>query len=171
MKVLVADDDVTSIFIFKQILRESGHAVVSASNGKHCLTLYQQCMKKLRSDPSDPIPIQPFDAVMIDFQISDPSAPEIAKEILTISPHQRIIFISSSINEGVLESIRKLDVPLAVLQKPISDKSLIDTVEGSDIYKELKKYKFDVDLFKKGGWSHELLKKIVDALENNPLRW
>jgi hypothetical protein len=121
-------------------------------------------MKKLRSDPSDPIPIQPFDTVMIDFQISDPSAPEIAKEILTISPHQRIIFISSSINESVLESIRKLDVPLAVLQKLISDKSLIDTVEGSDIYK----YKFDVDLFKKGGWSHELLKKIVDALENNP---
>ena len=73
MKVLVADDDVTSIFIFKQILRESGHAVVSASNGKHCLTLYQQCMKKLRSDPSDPIPIQPFDAVMIDFQISTDS--------------------------------------------------------------------------------------------------
>lgn len=39
--------------------------------------------------------------------------------------------------------------------------------EGSDIYKELKKYKFDVDLFKKAGWSHELLKKIVDAPENN----
>ena len=168
MKVLVADDDVTSIFSFKQILSGRGHDVVLASSGKHCLTLYQQCMKKLHSDPSDPIPIQPFDAVMIDFQISEPNAPEIAKEILTISPHQRIIFVSSLINESVLESIRKLDVPLAVLQKPISNKALIDTVEGSDIYKELKKYKFDVDLFKKAGWSHELLKKIVDALENNP---
>jgi hypothetical protein len=40
-------------------------------------------------------------------------------------------------------------------------------VEGSDIYKELKKYKFDVDLFKKAVCSHELLKKIVDALKNN----
>jgi hypothetical protein len=68
----------------------------------------------------------------------------------------------------MLESIRKLNVPLAVLQKPISDKALIDIVEGSDIYKELKKYKFDVDLFKKAVCSHELLKKIVDALENNP---
>ncbi len=128
MKVLVADDDVTNIFIFKQILSERGHDVLLASSGKHCLTLYQQCMKKLHSDPSDSIPI----------------------------------------NESVLESIRKLDVPLAVLQKPISDKALIDTVEGSYVYKELKKYKFDVDLFKKAGWSHELLKKIVDALENNP---
>jgi CheY-like chemotaxis protein len=130
MKVLVADDDVASIFIFKQILSKRGHDVVLASSGKDCLTLYQQSKNKLRSDPSDQIPIQPFDAVMIDFQISEPSAPEIAKEMLKISPHQRIIFISSLINESVLESIRKLDVPLAVLQKPISDKALIDTVEG-----------------------------------------
>jgi CheY-like chemotaxis protein len=127
MKVLVADDDVTNIFIFKQILSERGHDVLLASSGKHCLTLYQQCMKNC-THPSDSIPI----------------------------------------NESVLESIRKLDVPLAVLQKPISDKALIDTVEGSYVYKELKKYKFDVDLFKKAGWSHELLKKVIDALENNP---
>ena len=75
---------------------------------------------------------------------------------------------SIPINESVLESIRKLDVPLAVLQKPISDKALIDTVEGSYVYKELKKYKFDVDPFKKAGWSHELLKKVIDAFENKP---
>ena len=69
MKVLVADDDVTNIFIFQQILNERDHDVVLASSGKHCPTLYQQCMKKLHSDPSDPIPIHPFDAVMIDYQI------------------------------------------------------------------------------------------------------
>jgi hypothetical protein len=58
---------------------------------------------------------------MLDYQISDPSALEIAKEILMISPQQRIIFVSSIINDNVLESIRKLNVPLAILQKPISD--------------------------------------------------
>lgn len=148
-------------------MSERDHDVVLASSGKHCLTLYQQCMKKLHSDPSDPILSSLLTQLWLTIKL-EPSVREIAKETLTISPHQRIIFISSLTNESVLESIRKRNVPLAVLQKPISDKALIDIVEGSDIYKELKKYKFDVDLFKKAVCSHELLKKIVDALENNP---
>jgi CheY-like chemotaxis protein len=166
MKVLITDDDPKNIFIFQRILIERGHEVVLASSGKECLKLYHQCMKQLQTDLSDTLLIQPFDAVMLEYQISDPSALEIAKEILMISPHERIIFVSSIINDNVLESIRKLNVPLAILQKSISDKALIDPVEGSDIYKELKKYKFDVALFKKAGWSHELLKKIVDTFEN-----
>lgn len=85
-------------------------------------------------------------------------------------PSPKDKFVSSLINDGVLESIRKLNVPLAILQIPISDKAPIHTVEDSYICKELKKYKFDVDPFTKAGWSHELLKKIVDALKNNR-RW
>jgi CheY-like chemotaxis protein len=137
MKVLVADDDVTNILIFHQVLSERCHEVVLATGGKNCISLYQKCMEKVGSNPNDPLLIQPFDAVMIDYQILEPSSLEIAKEILTISPHQRIIFVSSLINDRILESIRKLNVPLAILQKPFSHKSLIDTVEGSDIYKEV----------------------------------
>lgn len=58
------------------------------------------------------------------------------------------------------------DDPIST-KKPISSTVLIDTLEDAGVYEELKKFKFDVEVFKKAGWSHELLQKIVDILEEN----
>ncbi len=39
--------------------------------------------------------------------------------------------------------------------------------EDAGVYEELKKLKFNVEVFKKIGGSHDLVQKIVDILEEN----
>jgi DNA-binding NarL/FixJ family response regulator len=88
---------------------------------------------------------------------------EIAKEILTINPHQRIIIASAYLVKTLINGIMQLSVPIEILEKPISNQMLIDTIEDTAIYEELRKLKIDIEPFK---LSHELLKKILDTLNS-----
>jgi two-component SAPR family response regulator len=54
---------------------------------------------------------------------------EVAKEILTINPHQRIILASAYLEHALINSIKELNAPIEVLEKPISNKRLVDTIE------------------------------------------
>ena len=55
---------------------------------------------------------------------------------------------------------------MEVLEKPISNQVLIDTVEDTTTFNELKKFDFNIDAFKKGGFSHEQLRDLADILKN-----
>jgi DNA-binding LytR/AlgR family response regulator len=44
---------------------------------------------------------------------------EIASEILSLTPHQRIIFVSAYLKDSVLQSIRQLHAAVEVMEKPI----------------------------------------------------
>jgi CheY-like chemotaxis protein len=167
MKVLLAEDDLQTASLYEQILTERGHVVILTSNSEECLETYSESLRQVRTGSDHCLGVQPFDAVILDYKMPDISGLEVAKEILAINPRQRIIFASEYIKEALLESIRKLKTPVAILQKPISSTVLIDTLEDAGVYEELKKFKFDVEVFKKAGWSHELLQKIVDILEEN----
>ena len=59
---------------------------------------------------------------------------QVAKEILTINPHQRIIVLSAFVKEFIHDSIKELKFRLEFLQKPISNRKLIDAVEDKEIY-------------------------------------
>ena len=62
----------------------------------------------------------------------------------------------------LIDGIMELSVPIEILEQPISNKMLIDTIEDTAIYKELKNLKLDIEPFK---LSHELLIKILDILK------
>jgi FixJ family two-component response regulator len=47
------------------------------------------------------------------------------------------------------------------LQKPVSNKKLLDTIEQRDIYEQLERLNIDTEAFKKAGFNHEVLKKIL----------
>lgn len=87
---------------------------------------------------------------------------EVAKEILTINPHQRIIIASAYLVKTLIDGIMQLRIPVEILEKPISNQMLIDTIEDTAIYEELRKLKIDIEPFK---LNHELLKKILDILK------
>lgn len=55
-------------------------------------------------------------------------------------------------------------MPIEILQKPVSNQILINIVEETEIYDELKKFKIDVSAFKNAGFSHESLKKMLNVL-------
>ena len=83
-------------------------------------------------------------------------------EILTINPHQRIIIASAYLVKTLIDGIMKLSIPIEILEKPISNKMLIDTIEDTAIYEKLGSLKIDIEPFK---LSHELLKTILDILK------
>ncbi len=51
------------------------------------------------------------------------------------------------------------------MAKLTSSTDLIDMVEDAEVYKEQKKLKFNVEC-----WSHNLVQKIVDILEENNMQ-
>jgi DNA-binding NarL/FixJ family response regulator len=108
---------------------------------------------------------QPFDAVIIEYKMPDRNGLEIAKEILAISPHQRIIFATRYVDGALSESIMELGIPVEVLRKPVSNEVLVDTVEDTETYDALKRLKFDPETFRKAGLSHEQLRKISNILQ------
>ena len=44
---------------------------------------------------------------------------EVAKEILAVNPHQRIIFASAYVKETLVDSIQQLNQIVELLQKPL----------------------------------------------------
>ena len=62
----------------------------------------------------------------------------------------------------LIDGIMELSIPIEILEKPISNKMLIDTIEDTAIYEKLGKLKIDIEPFK---LSHELLKKILEILK------
>ena len=88
---------------------------------------------------------------------------DVAKEILSINPHQRIIFASAYVKETLEESIKCLKHVVELMQKPFSLKELVNTVEDNKIY-QAQKFNVDIDLVKALNPTHaqliELLEKI-----------
>ena len=59
---------------------------------------------------------------------------EVAKEILAVNPHQRIVFASAYLRDTLLESVEKRNRLVEVLNKPFGKQELIATIEDKSIY-------------------------------------
>jgi CheY-like chemotaxis protein len=64
---------------------------------------------------------------------------EVAKEILAVNPHQRIIFASAYAKETLEESVKQMKQIVQLVQKPFGVKTLIDIIEDKDVYSELQR--------------------------------
>jgi DNA-binding NarL/FixJ family response regulator len=135
-----------------------------ARTGEECLKIFSNELYTQMNNPTTSH-IQAFDAVILEYKMADRNGLEIAKEILAISPHQRIIFVTSYIEGALSDSIMELGMPVEVLRKPVSNEVLIDTLEDTATYDALKRLKFDPDTFRKASLSHEQLSKILNILQ------
>ena len=90
---------------------------------------------------------------------------EVAKEILAINPHQRIIFASAYIREAVKDSVKELKQITELLQKPFSSQELLDTISDRRIYNRIRKYNIDIGVLKKAELNHEQLVEILNILK------
>jgi response regulator RpfG family c-di-GMP phosphodiesterase len=115
------------------------------------------------SDPEEHI--QPFDAVILDYNMPRMNGLEVAKEILAVNPHQRIIFASAYLQDMLIESIRQLNQIVEILNKPFSEQELVDTVEDKSIYSELQELNLNIDELKNANFRHEQLRNILDILK------
>jgi len=172
MKILIAEDEPDIARSYKLTLEERGHSVLLASDGVDCLAKYQDEWLKIRNTQDlDRFGIEmpfeidndhPFHAIILDYKMPKMDGLEVAKEILAINPHQRIIFASAYLKETLEISTSSLAPEL--MQKPFDEQALIDRVEDASIYSELKKLGVDADALKAVNPSHEIIKQLLDNI-------
>ena len=166
MRILIAEDDKDTALLFKMALEKRGHIVTTTQNGEDCLKLYHEESQniRLRTDLSERL--QPFDNVVLDYKMPRINGMDVAKEILAVNPHQRIIFASAYVKETLVDSIKELNQVVELMQKPFGEDALIDTIEDKGIYSELQKLNVNVNDIKAANLRHEQIREILDILKN-----
>jgi CheY-like chemotaxis protein len=164
MKVLIAEDDKDTALLFKMALENRGHHVITTRNGEDCLKVYHEESQTIRRNTDLSEKLQPFDAVVLDYKMPRINGMEVAKEILAVNTHQRIIFASAYVKETLVDSIKQLNQVVELMQKPFGENALIDTIEDKGIYSELQKLNVEISDIKAANLRHEQIRKILDIL-------
>lgn len=146
------------------LLRDRGHNVILTKDGEECLIRYNDEFKKLRETTNVREHMLPFDAVILDYKMPKMDGLEVAKEIISMNPHQRIIIASAYSSDIFEEASGHFHLPLEILQKPFSGIRLVNLLEDKRIYDKLTKLMIDIDPLKKAKLRHEQLKAIEDTL-------
>jgi CheY-like chemotaxis protein len=164
MNILIAEDEEDIALLYKKVLEARNHKVTVTSNGEDCLKSYHDVFQEVIS--SDTRSIQrfqlPFDVVLLDYKMPQINGMEVAKEILAVNSHQRIIFASAHVKEILEDSIKQLKQVVELMQKPFSINKLIDTLEDKEVYNELQKLNVDIDIVRAFIPTHQ---QITDLLE------
>ena len=189
MQVLIAEDDLDIATLYKKALERRRHDVVITSNGEDCLKMYLDALNYVTFGVSLPsssfaeIPSTrmdrtfsssgssehrsvnksvPYDVVILDYNMPLINGMDVAKEILAINSHQRIIFASAYVKETLENSIKELKQVVELMQKPFSLSKLVDIVEDKEVYEDLRALNIDIDLVRAANPTHE---QILDLLE------
>ena len=191
MRILIAEDDLDISTLYKRALEKRKHVVVVTSTGEACLQDYFDTLCRETSPRSNSVstttPIvnlsstpqnikfhnkrtisfdtdvsSPYDVVIVDYKMPGMNGMDVAKEILAVNPHQRIIFASAYVKETLQESVKQLKQIVELMQKPFTLSQLVDTVEDKEVYEELKNLNVDVNRIRAAEPTHEL---VIDLLE------
>jgi len=159
MKILIAEDEPDIVMSYKIVLEKRNHEVVTTYNGEDCLKVYHDALRAMpRSDSS------PFDAIVLDYRMPKKDGMEVAKEILAVNPHQRIIFASAYIRNTLVDSVKQLKQVVELIQKPFELDVLVGTIEDEEIYGELAKLNVKVQRIKGLDPTHEEIRGLLEGL-------
>ena len=164
MKILIAEDEYDIALLYKMALEKRSHKVTITENGEDCLKIYHEESQRIRFNASGQI--LAYDAIVLDYKMPKIDGMEVAKEILSVNPHQRIIFASAYVKETLLDSIKNLHQIVELMQKPFAVKTLLDTIEDKETYSELLELNVDIDLIKAINPTHEQITDLLQRLRN-----
>jgi CheY-like chemotaxis protein len=189
MRILIAEDDLDISILYKKALEKNKHQVIITSNGEECLKNYRTTLKNMASKVLQPSKadaaatetdsfqnyeaefkkvadtnVTPYDVVILDYSMPGMNGMEVAKEILNVNPHQRIIFASAYVKETLEHSVKELRQVVELMQKPFALKQLTDTVEDTEAFEELRELNVNVDRIKEADLTHEQILDLLDKL-------
>ncbi len=124
MLILVADDSQAYALLYQQIFESRGHTVVITNDGLECLTAYANETKARKNERTNP-----YDAVILDYDMPKMNGFETAKEILKMTPNQKILFITA-FGDEVMTKMDFEGPNIGLIQKPFNSVDLINKVEG-----------------------------------------
>jgi CheY-like chemotaxis protein len=176
LNILIAEDEPDIAILYKTVLEKRNHIATITTNGEDCLKAYHEVSQSnrfatdqssVRPGPMNLSENHPFDVVVLDCKMPHINGIEVAKEILAVNPHQRIIFASAYIKDTVIDSIKNLKhVMMESVQKPFEMKRLIDLIEDKMVYQELKRLNVDIDIIKAVNPTHEQVSDLLERLQN-----
>ena len=166
MKILIAEDEVDLLSQYKEFLENNKHSLVTTNDGDQCLLAYRKEYEKWFETKNDDLsPDAPFDVVILDYQMPNKNGLDVASEILSIVPKQRIIFASAYVEKTLQESIKGLKQIVELMQKPFPLQALVDTVEDKEIFHELEKLNVDIGNLKELEPTHAQVRDYLEALK------
>ena len=104
---------------YKTALVRRNHQVSTTDNGEHCLRIYRDEFNKVTSTTDPTEHIQPFDAVVLDYKMPKINGMDVAKQILTVNPRQRIILAIYVKEDVSIESLNQLNASRRIAAKTI----------------------------------------------------
>ena len=116
MKLLVAEDDYSTADLYRRILEGRGHDVTVVNRGEQCLKTYSEQLTIVRDSPAHGHE-SPYDSVILDYKLPDINGLQVAKEILTLNLHQRIIIVSAYASEILSQDSGRLKSPHGSVRK------------------------------------------------------
>ncbi len=166
MKILIAEDDSDIVLLYKHSIEKRHHEVITSKDGQECLNIYHQEYQRTRFGKRYSLAkTLPFDTVILDHKMPKINGMEVAKEILAINPHQRVIIASAFVKETLFDSIKNLKHAVELIQKPFHLTALVDTIEDKEIYTELQNLNVDIAVVKALNPTHEQIKDLLDRLQ------
>jgi len=165
MKILIAEDEIDLLSQYTEILEQNNHEVITSNNGEECLSSYRKEYEKwFKGKNEDSNPDTPFDVLILDYKMPKKNGLDVAKEIISIVPKQRIIFASGFVEDTLKESIKTLKKIVELMQKPFALQALVDTIEDKEIYHKLEKLNVDIKNLKELEPTHAQVRDYLDAL-------
>jgi len=168
-RILIAEDDEDTALTYKMALKDAGYEAKIVDNGEDCAKIYLenfQVFRLLKSKKTTVHPYdQPFEVVILDYRIPRMDGLQVAKEILTVNPRQRIIFASAYVKETLKDSVRGLKQVVELLQKPFSSQILVDMIRDKQVYKQLRRYRVDTKILQKAELTHEQLMELLNIMK------
>ncbi len=155
LQVLIADDDVDAVELYRAALEARGHVVTITFDGRECVNTYTRTLQRLVPANRSSAKIQPYDIIILDYKMPLIDGLEAAKEIIRLNPQQRIIFASAFVKDTLMDSVRELNQVTELIQKPFEPDVLIDMIEDTSTVSRL-------------GELNHLVKEISGKSGNSP---
>jgi CheY-like chemotaxis protein len=162
--VLIAEDEPDIALTYKIVLERQGHKVTLTGNGEDCVAVYASESQKAEIERKADEPLRVFDVVLLDYQMPKMNGMDAAREILALNPQQRIVFASAYVKETLMDSIKELKQAIELIQKPFDAHRLVNTIEGKEIYDELKKMGVSIEAIRAVNPTHDQIKSLLEGL-------
>lgn len=126
--ILLADDEASILDACQIALEACNNKVVIASNGRDCIESFRRESELVTQNGQSA-----FDVVILDYRMPLKNGFEVAKEILSEFPEQRIIISSATPGDSLLKLFKLLNKRVEILQKPFDLDKLVNLVEYGDL--------------------------------------
>jgi two-component system, cell cycle response regulator CpdR len=124
LDILAAEDNQFAGLQYKKIFEKHQHSITIARDGEECVELYKKKLEESRNGS------EPFNVVLLDFIMPKKNGVRVAKDILELRPHQKIIFVSAFGNGVLDDATAILKDSVEIIQKPFSLEFLVKKLEN-----------------------------------------